>query len=126
MLTREQILGISDLEYKEVTVEGWNNGTVRLRSLTLQEREEYDAWLFTVTKNDATTSRARLLSMAIVDDDGKPIFTEQDIQALAKKNSKICVRLSYIVQKMSGMTPGSIRELTEDFLADQNPVSNSG
>jgi len=126
ILTREQILEMQDIEYREVTVKEWEGGTVRVRSLTAQEREEYDSWLFTVKKLDATTSRSRLLSMAIVDDDGKPIFTESDIQALAKKNSKVIVRLSYIVQKMSGMTPGSIRELTEDFLADRNSDSNSG
>jgi len=125
ILTREQILEIQDIEYREVVVKEWDGGTVRIRSLTAQEREEYDSWLFTVKKLDATTSRSRLLSMAIVDNDGKPIFTEGDIQTLAKKNSKIVVRLSYIAQKLSGMTPGSIKELTEDFLADQSSGSNS-
>lgn len=126
ILTRDQILEAQDLEYREVFVKEWGGGTVRIRSLTGQEREAYDAWLFTTNKLDATNSRARLLSMAIVDNDGKPIFTEADIQALAKKNSKVVVRLSYIAQKLSGMTPGSIRELTEDFLEIQRSDSNSG
>jgi len=126
ILTREQILEMQDIEYREVVVKEWEGGTVRIRSLTAQEREAYDAWLFSVKALDATTSRSRLLSMAIVDGDGKPIFTEGDIQALAKKNSKVVVRLSYIAQKLSGMTPGSIKELTEDFLAGPSSDSNSG
>lgn len=124
-LTRDQILEVQDIEYKEVFVKEWN-GTARIRSLTAQEREEYDSWIFTVKKLDATTSRARLLSMAIVDNDGNPIFTVNDIQALARKNSKIVVRLSYIAQKLSGMTPGAIQEITADFLAGPSSDSNSG
>jgi hypothetical protein len=124
ILTREQILEAQDIEVREIDVPEWG-GIVKIRALTLREREEYDSWLFSTNKLDSTTSRARLLSMAIVGDDGNPIFTEGDIKALAKKNSKICVRLSYIVQKLSGMTPGAIQEMTEDFLADQRSGSNS-
>lgn len=117
LLDRKQILEAQDIEYREVIVPEWGGGTVRLCSLTALEREEWDAWLFSVKKADALTSRSRLLSMAIVDKDGNRLFTEADIKDLAKKNGKVISKLSYIAQMLSGMTNEAVQEAAQAFLA---------
>ena len=90
MLTREQILAVSDIAFEVVDVPQWG-GTVRLKGLTAAEYDRFQQGLFegdgTSRKINMANARARMLALAIVDDKGAAVFTEEDIAALGQKAS---------------------------------------
>ncbi len=105
MLTREAILALKDLPEKEIEVPEWG-GSVRIRSLTLSERFR---WLKLQTENEGDYGAVlRLASLpmitwAMIDDAGKPLFTEEDVSALDGKNPDAIQKIHAEILKISGI-----------------------
>lgn len=112
-LSRDAILGFSDLETTEVEVPEWGGGVVRLRSLTGKEWAAVEDSL--TTKNGTPPSRSgfreRLVYLAAVDEKGERLFTEADVQKLGEKNWTALERIAGVVVDISGATPGKVAEL---------------
>lgn len=106
MLTKEQILSIQDLKSKTVEVPEWG-GSVMVWELTGEERDAFEATLFTgegkERKLDQRNLRARLCSFAIKDEEGKPVFSMEDVKALGRKNSTALARVFDVAQALSGL-----------------------
>ena len=111
LLTRAAILAISDLRTQDVDVPDWG-GTVRIRTLTAGERDDFDASLSTGTGATRTLDlhniRARLLALCIIDDAGNPIFTHDDVLALGGKSSAAVGVVFDAAQKLNGMLPAAV------------------
>ncbi len=105
MLTREAILAMKDLPEKEIEVPEWD-GSVRIRSLTLSERFR---WLKLQTENEGDYGAVlRLASLpmitwAVIDETGKPLFREEDVAALEQRNPDAIQRLHAEILKISGI-----------------------
>lgn len=116
MLTREQILNKVDIEVKELDVPEWS-GSVFIRQLSRAEQDEYLKRQFgeTKMKQDAKAKQqeisavniyghdAYLCVCGICDEDGKPLFSKADIDALKKKNGAVIGRVAVEIVKFSGM-----------------------
>lgn len=89
MLTREQILGADDLKPEPVEVPEWGL-TVFVRMLFGDEREALEA------RRGAEKSRIFpvIVALATCNEQGDPLFTDEDVQALAKKNFKAVHRVA--------------------------------
>lgn len=84
LLTRGQILAPRDLPVTEVAVPEWG-GNVRVRRMTLAEREEFRRRAAALDSGKAKDAvGAWLVATLAVGDDGNPLFTEEDAAALAK------------------------------------------
>lgn len=115
MLTRDQIIAADDLPTEVFSVPEWG-GDVLLRALSGAQREEIE-----IRSHKAKTSgdalgwkglKALVLSYAIVDEGGKPLFPKpQDVAELAKKSSAAIERLFNHIMKMNAMTPEDAKEL---------------
>jgi len=107
-LNKEQILKANDLKIIEVEVPEWG-GIVRLKEFTGGAREEYIFTLQAQSKNaksgdiDIRGLTSKLLSLCIVDDDGKPTFTASDIEALNSKSATVLNRLFEEALKLNGL-----------------------
>jgi hypothetical protein len=105
-LTREQILGASDLVTERVPVPEWK-GPVNLRSLTSGERDAFQASCWQGTGKDRRPNldnvNARLLALVLVDDADVRLFSEADIVELAKKNGVVVTRLADKASEMNGL-----------------------
>jgi hypothetical protein len=117
-LTKEQILGASDLEEKEVEVPEWG-GKVLVRGLTGRQRDIFEKSLITGKgKNrdvNIENARAKLLTLCLVDPKTKaPIFTQSDIEALGKKSAKALNRVYDVATDLSGIGEEEIEELTKN------------
>lgn len=113
-LSRDAILGFSDLEITEVEVPEWGGGVVRVRSLTGKEWASVEDAIHGVNGKSLTRQgfRERLVFLAAVDTDGNQLFTEEaDVQKLGGKNWIPLERIAGAVVDISGATPGKVAEL---------------
>lgn len=118
LLTKELILKADDLPTRDEEVSEWG-GTVRLRTLTGTERDDFEASLVemkgTEQKPNLKNLRARLVALCIVNEAGVRIFAQQDIAALGKKSALVLDRIFGICQEMNGLSQSDIESLVEDF-----------
>jgi len=116
ILNREAILGAADIEKKLVNVPEWG-GDVYVKGLTGSERDKFEAGIIeqrgTQQKMNLVNIRAKLCAFSICDADGKRLFSEEDISALAKKSAAALSRVFVVAQKLSGLGDTEVKELTE-------------
>jgi hypothetical protein len=123
ILSRDQILNADDLTTEDVDVPEWG-GQVRVKGLTGEERDRYEAGVIGEnTKNkrrNLSNLRARLVSLAVIDGEGQRLFKRSDIPALGRKSAAALDRVFEKAMELSGMRDEDIDELTENFTDDQS------
>ena len=128
MLTRDAILGASDIETRDVPVPEWG-GSVRLRSLSGLERDSWEASNRLLKGSEYVPNlkgaKARLLVRAIVDENGSRLFADTDAGALAAKSAGVIERLAEVVAQMSGITEAAVEEAAGNSEAGQTGSSPS-
>jgi hypothetical protein len=121
-LTKEQILTASP-KLQEVEVPEWG-GSVFIRPVTLEEQGRL-ADLGAKHEKSSAALRIRhctliLLQWTVCDEDGKALFTADDLAGLMNKSSASAfLRLQDAVLKYSGLTEESRRELEKNLLIEQ-------
>ena len=128
MLTRDQILQAKDIQTEEVHVPEWG-GTVLVRALDGEERDALEASMIQGKGKNAQVNlknlRAKLVARSIVDENGKRLFEDGDIPALAKKSAAALNRVYEVAQRLSGITPEDVDELTKNSEPAQSEDSGS-
>ena len=118
LLNKEQIKNVSDLETLDVEVPEWG-GTVRLKSLTGAERDRFEAGVVQGQGRNTTVNmqnlRAKLVAQSAIGEDGKPLFTEEDVKWLGEKSAKALNRLFNAAQSLSGLSESDVKELAGNF-----------
>jgi hypothetical protein len=91
MLTRLQMLSANDtvIHLKSIDIPEWG-GSVFLRVLSGRQRERFEA---SVGKGNETNLRGLFAMLCVCEEDGKPVFGEQDIAALGEKSSMALDRI---------------------------------
>jgi|TARA_Y100000310_G_scaffold7603_1_gene8330 hypothetical protein len=110
LLSRDDILNVDDTRYEEIDMPEWN-GSVRIRGLSAADRSRIESeYTESTTGPDGVPKnkvdprfRAALCSMCIVDDEGKRMFSEADIEALGNKNGANLERIFDRARKLSGI-----------------------
>lgn len=115
LLTRDLILAAMNLPTKDVSVPEWG-GTVRIRAMTGEERDSFEASMVTEEGEDRkakfTNLRARFCAKIIVGENGRtPLFTEKDVEALGKLSAAALNRVFEAGRKLSGFTDKDVKEL---------------
>jgi len=117
MLSREDILNVTDIEIEEVEVPEWG-GTVFVKGLTGTERDAYESSMIENRgKNRAMNLenlRAKLAVMTICDQEGKRLFTERDVKKLGEKSASALQRVFKVAQRLSGLTEEDVDELSKN------------
>lgn len=127
LLGRNQILDAKDLQTEDVPVPEWG-GEVRIRMLTGEERDAYEASMVELKKDGSAKAnrenvRARLLILCIVNEQGEQMFNRADIKLLGRKSAKALERVINKVNEMNGISEKDIEELAEGF--DSAPSEDS-
>lgn len=121
-LTRQQIFDAEDQEYDVVACPEWG-GDVRLRSISGAARDQYEQSMVeekgSSRKLNLLNARAKLIVLCAVDENGRQLFTREDIRALGRKNAKPLDRLFDACQTLVGLSDDDIKEMTENF--DETP-----
>lgn len=109
LLTREQILG-AKLATLTVPCPEWG-GEVKVQALTLAERIEYEDHL---TDKDREW-RLKLVAASVVDDDGKRLFTMDDVTALSEKDWAVILRIAQAAEQLSKIGRVQVEQAAENL-----------
>jgi len=107
MLTRDQILKAKDIPMEKVSVPEWG-GEVMVKGLSGKERDWFELSVFEQKgrnqKVNMANLRAKLASLSICDEEGNRLFSEDDVEELAKKSAVALQRVFSIAQRLSGLS----------------------
>ena len=120
LLTREQILsgGKSAKRYVEVPVPefGIRDGKVRVKLMSGTEREEFEqAVTDRKTLGDVRKGwRALMVAYTAVDENGKRLFTEAEVEALSLEAWTVLDRIADATAKLNKTSDAQIEELEKN------------
>lgn len=113
-LTREQILEKRSefaIEFVESEVLG---GLVGVREMDGGSRDRWDTWLFANVKEGLTTFpigfRARLVLCCACDVDGRPLFTEDDFDALLELPGAALTEIADVALRVNALSASEFEE----------------
>jgi hypothetical protein len=126
LLTKDQIWAANDLKTIEVPVPEWG-GSVRIKTLTGAERDQYEADSYKRVKGrqeaNLANLRARLVAMVVVDENDQPMFTRADVMKLGQKSASALERVFNAAADLNGMSDADVEELSGNSAGDQSDGS---
>ena len=106
MLNRDAILNAQDFRTEAQKVPEWG-GEVFLRTLTCNQAENYQEFLVNLQGDNGKLRlagmRVKLLTMCLCDQSGVLLFSDEDMEALAQKDSAVIGRLFEAAKKLNAI-----------------------
>lgn len=129
ILKREDILNAVDIKSETVSVPEWG-GEVYVRGMTGAERDRFEGSIIEMKSGgkqsfNMENVRAKLCQFCICDENGKRLFAENDVAALAKKSALALQRVYDVAAKLSGLGEKEIEELADGLKNDRSGDSLS-
>ncbi len=128
-LSRDAILAARSLPTEDVEVPEWA-GTVMVRGLDGQGRDEFEASMMVVRNGkaypDTANTRAKLVARCVIDPaTGEPMFTQQDVFELGKLSGAALNRVFAVASRLSGLSDEDMAELEGNSAAAPSGASGS-
>lgn len=123
LLSKAAILGAVDLKTEDVEVSEWG-GTVRVVTMSGKARDEFFARQGEGGLPYSQFS-ATVLVATIVDEEGKQIFEESDVDALRAKSPDALERVLAVAMRLNGIGPKAAEEAAKNSDAAQSGDSGS-
>ena len=128
MLTREAILGADDLAQEQLLVPEWD-GEVTVSAMDGMGRDAWEQVLLDqgagTEERDIRGLKVELLIRSVRGEDGAPLFTSADREALLKKSGAAIDRVFQVAQRLNHLSDDQIEQLTENSSAGPNVDSGS-
>jgi len=125
LLSKSAILAAVDLKTEDVHVPAWG-GTVRIRTMTGQERDEFRASI-AATEGEAGVPigkfSAALLVAACVDEAGERLFTAGDMAALQAKAAASLDAPAAVAMRLNGLGAGAVEAAEKNSVSGQSADS---
>ncbi len=116
--SREALLKLCERRYSTVEIPE-RDISIRIQSLSEAEKSQYETCL--IAKNGRGIMRERLqdatrrlIALCVVDEDGKRIFSDSDLSAIANLDSYISSRIYDACQEHCGFNKGDIDETVKN------------
>ncbi len=120
-LSKKDILTADDLKREIVPVPEWG-GDVWVRGMNGAERDKFESGIVEMRGKEQTLNmanvRAKLASLTLCDEEGKRLFSEQDVQALSQKSATALQRVFSVAQRLSGIGDDDVEELAGEMAAN--------
>ena len=125
-LSRDQILAADDLKTEVVNVPEWG-GAATVRSMTAADRDEYEQSMVASRGPDDKANmrnvRARLVAVTLVDESGKRLFSDADIDIIGAKSARAINRVFKVAARLNALTGDDVEELAKN--SDAGPSEDS-
>ncbi len=109
-LGKAEILAADDIKTEVVDVPEWG-GSVRVRLLSVGEFSRFEA----LTKGkDSAAILATLVGLSVIDDEGKPLFDDADIDKLATKSAAALLRIADAAKRLNNLTDDDVEMLEKN------------
>lgn len=118
-ITREGLKKVEDLKTETVTVKEWDADVI-LRTMSGREREAWEYDMYKRSNGGKNWDKLKglkidLLALTIVDENGKPIFNDDEgKEILGGKSPAVLDRLFEKSQKLNGLTADDVEELEKN------------
>lgn len=125
-LDRSTILNVRDLPTEDVEVPEWG-GKVRVRGMNGTERDRFEMAMF-LAKDDLAGKavvRGRQVAWCTVDEAGRRLFSDADVDVLAAKSATALDRIYSVIQRLSGVDEKAAERAARDFGSGQSGSSTS-
>lgn len=114
LLTKEQIFSKEDKKYKEVEVPEWG-GTVRVTVMSGGDKDRWEGGLLGKNGNiNYTNMRAKMVAYCCVDENGKRLFSDDDIIKLSKKSAIALERVYTACAEINVITEADVEDLAKN------------
>lgn len=129
-LTAADIFAAPDIETEDVEVPQWG-GIVRVKGMTAAERDRFEESIYEQRGKNMELNRqnfrAKLVALSAVDENGKLLFSQRDIERLGTKSAAAMDLLFAAAQRVSGISASDEDELTnaKNSGGDQSDDSSS-
>jgi hypothetical protein len=124
LLTKSAILEAADLPHEDVSVPLWG-GTVRVRTMTGQERDQFRAAIASDEGVPLGRFSAALLAATCIDEDGERLFTMEDMEQLQAKSATSLDAPAAVAMRLNGLGGNSVEDAVKNSLSDQSDDSGS-
>ena len=124
LLSKQGILGSSDLLHEDVDVPSWG-GTVRVRAMSGKERDELRV-IMEESRDTISVVHASLLSVSLVDENGAQLFTASDVDSLRGKCATTLDKLFTVAMRINRMDGAAVDDAAKNSEGDQSADSGSG
>lgn len=126
ILSADDIMASDDLVTEEVDVPEWG-GVVIVRALSGVERDAYEGGIFTGKTGEYNLQniRARLASRTMIDENGKRLFSDAQVDKLGLKSAAALDKVFEVAQRLSRLTKKDVEELTKQLGNGQSDSSGS-
>ena len=127
LLSKSAILGASDLKSEDVSVPAWG-GTVRIRTMTGQERDEFRTSIASSGGESGVPIgkfSAALLVATCVDESGARLFTADDMAALQAKAAASLESPAAVAMRLNGLGAGAVEAAEKNSVSGQSADSGS-
>jgi hypothetical protein len=114
MLTRDQILAAKQLPRETVSIPEWG-GDVIVSVMSGTDRDAFEIAQYLESKNGpgeaSRNGRARLCAFCVVDESGKKLFSESDLQQLGELNWQALERIMKVAQRLNKLTEDDMEQI---------------
>ena len=114
ILNMKQILSADDLESQTMTIPEWG-GEVIIRTMTEAERSKIEASVIQQNGSNQSVNmeryKVKVVVASLVDEEGKRLFTQKNIDALRQKSARPINRIVNAAQKLNGISDDDVEEL---------------
>lgn len=116
LLTKDQIFAADRRKFEDVKVPEWG-GSVRLQELSASERDLWESEQITVSSDGSGAkfnpkhARARLIARSLVDENGKRLFTDDEVAAVGSLSASKAQKLFDKARKLNAISDEDIKEL---------------
>ncbi|KVW30728.1 hypothetical protein WL48_30555 [Burkholderia ubonensis] len=120
-LNREQILGALDLKTESVDVPEWGGAVL----VSVMGGATRDALMDQVANpQKASRFQAVMVAATVVGEDGKPLFTADDVDALTGKNPEVMARVVAVAMRINGIGQKAVEDAAKN--SDAAPSASLG
>ena len=131
MLDKETIFASADDERERVEIPEWG-GELYVRVMTGTERDCYEAELIEMERKKVPLvqqlkdARAKLVVLTTVDEDGRRIFDDEDVEKVGQKSFKVLDRICSVAQRLNLLTDEAIETIVGNSNTSGDAGSTSG
>jgi len=125
LLNKSAIIAASDLAHEDVVVKEWG-GTVRVRTMTGIERDEFRAAIASEDGVPVGKFSAALLAATLIDENGDRLFSVDDLAALQAKSASSLDAPAAVAMRLNGLGGSAVQDASKNSEAAQSADSGSG
>lgn len=116
LLSKADIIAASDLKREEVDVPEWG-GKVCVSSFSADAKDSIEFKLYNLNQKSGVGIRAAYVGLALVDEHGQRLFTDEELPMLGTKFAGAVDRVFEVVSRINRISQADIEELEKNSAA---------